>query len=125
MALKKIRIELARNREFPEGSPNHGYEIVLPLKADGHIDAAAFDANPLVCSAVRFWGAEEDRHGLLIRAADHGWAVSFEIGEADDEPIHHLQQHRFAEGEYISLREQDGIERTFRVAAVHDWHPGH
>ena len=27
-------------------------------------------------------------------------------------------RHRFIEGEYVSIRESDGITRTFRVAAV-------
>jgi hypothetical protein len=125
MALKKIRLEMARGPEFPEGSHNHGFELVLPLQADGHVDGDAFDADPMLASAVRFWGDEEDRHGLTIRTAEGGWAVSFELGEEDDEPIHQLAQHRFAEGEYVSIREQDDVLRTFRVAWVRDWHPGH
>lgn len=124
MALKKIRMEMARSPEFPEGSPNHGFELVLPVGSDGRIDAAAFERDPLICSAVRFWGGDEDLHGLLIRTADGGWAVSFEAGEEDDEPIHHLEQHRFEVGEYVTLRERDGAARTFRVADVRDWHPG-
>jgi len=125
MALKRIRLEAARSGEFPDGSPNHGFELAMPLGADARIDAAAFDADPLVCSAIRFWGAEDDRHGLLIRTADGGFAISFEIGEDDDEPIHHLGEHRFREGEYVSVSESDGVERTFRVISVRDWHPGH
>lgn len=125
MALKRVRLEAARSGEFPEGSQNHGFELVLPLGSGEHIDVDAFDADPLVCSAVRFWGSDEDRHGLLIRTADGGFAVSFEVGEDDDEPIHHLGEHRFRAGEYVSVREADGVERTFRVVSVRDWHPGH
>jgi hypothetical protein len=29
--LKRIRLELARSKEFPMGSANHGYEFVAPL----------------------------------------------------------------------------------------------
>ncbi len=35
MTLKKIRLELARDREHPEGSNRHGYEFVGPLDARG------------------------------------------------------------------------------------------
>jgi hypothetical protein len=28
MTLKRVRLELARNAEFPEGSSEHGYELV-------------------------------------------------------------------------------------------------
>jgi hypothetical protein len=33
--LKRIRLELARSREFPAGSANHGYEFVAPLDSKG------------------------------------------------------------------------------------------
>ena len=35
MALKRIRLELARTADFPEGSPSHGYEFVAPLDLQG------------------------------------------------------------------------------------------
>ncbi len=34
--LKRIRLNLARSKEFPSGSDEHGYEFVAPLDADGH-----------------------------------------------------------------------------------------
>jgi hypothetical protein len=36
--LKRIRLELARSKEFPMGSARHGYEFVAPLDSKGHID---------------------------------------------------------------------------------------
>jgi hypothetical protein len=36
--LKRIRLNLARSRQFPEGSSRHGYEFVAPLDIQGHID---------------------------------------------------------------------------------------
>ena len=36
--LKRIRLNLARSKEFPSGSSRHGYEFVAPLDATGHID---------------------------------------------------------------------------------------
>ena len=38
---KRIRLNLARSKEFPQGSSQHGYEFVAPLDADGHIDVEA------------------------------------------------------------------------------------
>jgi len=29
--LKRIRLELARSKEFPDGSTAHGYEFVAPV----------------------------------------------------------------------------------------------
>ncbi len=37
MSLKKIRLELARNEEFPVGSSQHGHEFVAPLDEKGSI----------------------------------------------------------------------------------------
>lgn len=38
MALRQIRLELARNADYPEGSASHGYSVVAPLTDDGHLD---------------------------------------------------------------------------------------
>ena len=40
-ALKLIRLNLARSKDFPGGSTRHGYEIVAPLDQDGRIDVRA------------------------------------------------------------------------------------
>ena len=37
---KRIRLNLARSKEFPQGSTKHGYEFVAPLDGNSHIDAA-------------------------------------------------------------------------------------
>ena len=37
--LKKIRLELARDHDHPEGSNRIGYEFGAPLDAAGRIDA--------------------------------------------------------------------------------------
>ena len=36
--LRHVRVELARDHEFPSGSNQHGYEFIAPLDKDGHID---------------------------------------------------------------------------------------
>ena len=36
--LKRIRLNLARSKEFPSGSSRHGYELVAPLDPFGRID---------------------------------------------------------------------------------------
>ena len=44
--LKRIRLNLARSKEFPTGSAQHGYEFVAPLDQNGHIDAEALAQVP-------------------------------------------------------------------------------
>lgn len=119
MTLKNIRLELARSKEFPDGSARHGYLLKAPLLADGHLDAGAWKAQRDQCTVRRFWGDAEEERGQLIHTARHRWAFSYVPGDdADDEPIFRLDSHVFRPGEYLSITEHDGVERTFRVVSV-------
>lgn len=117
MALMRIRLEHARSKLFPEGSGHHGYEFVLPLRADGRLDEAAFAAAPELATVHRFWEGEGDDVGQVVRT-ESGYAFSFAAGEDDDEPIARLPDHVFAENEYISVRERDGEMHTFTVVLL-------
>jgi len=120
MGLQRVRVELARDHDFPEGSNRHGYEFVLPLDAEGRFDASRWKRDATVCTARRFWGKEPDRTGRLAHAGRERWAFVFDgAGGADSgEAIHHLPEHLFREGEYISVHEDDGKTRTFRIVRV-------
>lgn len=123
LALKKIRLELGRTPDFPEGSFSHGYEFVVPLTEDGQIDLKAWEAEQQKCTVLRFWGTAELEHGELIRLPEGGWAFSYAPGEEDDEPIYRLVDHTFKEGEYVSITEHDGVTRAFKVVQASDWRP--
>lgn len=118
MTLKLIRLELARNKDFPDGSPNHGYEFRAPLTGDGHIDLAQWKNDAQLCTVWHFWGDEIDEHGQIIRTADGKWAFSYVPGDEDDEPIFRFDSHVFREGEYLTVTEHDGEDRVFRVVSV-------
>ena len=120
MALKLIRLELARTPEFPEGSQKHGYEFVAPLRADGHIDRDEWQRYRQACSVLRFWDDADDEHGVLIRGPGEHWAFSYAVGDADDEPIQRFASHAFREGEYVTITEHDGVARPFRVVWLMD-----
>ena len=62
--------------------------------------------------------------GTLRRSGGGRWVFSYLPGTDDDEPIFRLSKHVFAPGEYVTITEHDGVERTFKVASVEDWHPG-
>ena len=63
--LKRIRLNLARSKEFPNGSERHGYEFVAPLDASGHIDVELWRKNREHCGVRRFWEGEGDKIGRL------------------------------------------------------------
>lgn len=122
--LKRIRLNLARSKEFPSGSARHGYEFVAPLDPKGHIDPALWHKYRDHCRVRRFWAGADDENGQLIHkpgGAEHaGWA--FHYGPAandDDETGFRFGTHVFAPGEYVSIRDHENEEmHTFRVAAV-------
>jgi len=61
--LRKIRLELARTKEFPEGNPRCGYEFTAPLSKDGHLDFELYRQDKSACRVHRFWEGTEDRGG--------------------------------------------------------------
>ncbi len=117
--LKKIRLNLARTKDFPNGSARHGYEFVAPLAADGHIDAEAWKKVRDKCRVRRFWGAEEEDVGHLVHRPGGSWAFRYDIaGDEDDEAGYRFGAHPFAVGEYVSIKDEDGDLHTFQVATV-------
>jgi hypothetical protein len=62
---------------------------------------------------------EDDEEGHLVHHRGHRWAFHYEgMPEDDEEPIFRFDRHSFVPGEYVSITEHDGAQRTFRVVAV-------
>ncbi len=119
MPLQKIRLELARCKEFPDGSALHGYEFVAPLSDAGLIDPEAWKHVKSQCTVRRFWGNQPDEKGLLVHTRGKHWVFSY-VPETtdDDEPIFKFDRHAFKQGEYVSVTEHDGVQRPFRIVSV-------
>ncbi len=118
MSWKSLRLELARTREFPNGSPNHLYLLHLPLDASGIVDEAALGREPNRALVRRSWPDEPDISGYVVRTP-RGWVLSYRPGEEDDEIVFHLETHRLVPGEYITLTDPDGDQLPFRVMSIH------
>ena len=117
--LKKIRLNLARTKEFPQGSARHGYEFTAPLDETGHIDAALWKKERDHCRVRRFWGSEEEEIGHLIHRPGGSWAFHYDIdGDDDDEAGYRFGAHAFNPGEYVSIKDEDGDMHTFQVVTV-------
>lgn len=117
--LRKIRLELARNPDFPVGSINHGYEFKAPLGPTGALDLDAWKRERRHCVVRRFWQGQPDETGHLVHTRHRTWAFHYDGSESDqDEQIFAFDRHHFLEGEYVSITEHDGIQRTFLVAEV-------
>lgn len=116
--MDEIRLELARDRDMPEGSPRRGYLFRAPLDAAGRLDADAWKRERRRCTVTRFWDGEVTELGTLALHGDGQWVFDFDpADDSDDEPGYRFGEHIFRPGEYVSVREHDGAERTFRVVS--------
>jgi hypothetical protein len=123
MSLKNITLELARNPGFPAGDVGHGYVFRAPLDSNGHFDRFEWAAKKQFCTVHRIEKGIEAEAGLLVLNRRGKWVFSYARGDEDDETLFRLADHHFVPGEYVSVTEHDGIERTFKVKSVRDWHP--
>lgn len=118
MPLKRIHLELARDHDFPDGSRERGYELIAPLDDSDHLAANEWREQREKCRVRRFWAGEEE-HGKLVHRPGGTWAIDYDPkSTADDEPGFRFDKHKFAPGEYVSLKEHDGVMRTFRIVSV-------
>lgn len=120
--LAQITLHLARCHDHPQGSETTGYRFVAPLDAEGHLDPRAWDRERAHCLVTHFQHGETDRIGHLLHrpggAGGATWGFAYDGLGHDAEAGHHLESHRFVPNEYISIRDEDGVTRTFKVVAV-------
>jgi len=115
--LRKVRLELARCHEFPEGSATHGYELTLPLTPAATLDHDFWLKHRQDSRFRRFWGGEDDAYGHLAHG-HQGWRLVFDDDSEEAEVIFKADAHHFVAGDYVSIKEHDGVTRTFRIASV-------
>jgi hypothetical protein len=120
MTLKRIRLELARDHDFPNGSRERGYDLIAPLDPEDHLVAEEWRKNRDKCRVRRFWAGEEEM-GRLVHKRGGTWAIDYDPNtDEDDEPGFKFDKHKFTPGEYVSLKEHDGVLRTFHIVSVVD-----
>lgn len=120
--LKRIRLDLARSKEHPQGSSSYGYELVAPLDRRGLIDVEAWKVLRDRCSVRRVWHGEDDKIGWLTHKAGGSegarWVFDYDDSRLDDDEAgYRLGTHAFVPGEYVTIRDQDS-SHTFKVVAV-------
>jgi hypothetical protein len=116
---RRIRLELAREPDHPEGDPRTGYLIVAPLDGEGRLDADTWRGFKKECRVVRFRPEQDNEKGYLRRRPGGSWAFHYELedGAEDDDPAYRLGAHRFVHGEYVTIEEDEGMH-TYRIVQV-------
>lgn len=110
-----IRLDLARTRGFPEGSREHCYLLRIPLDDQQIVDREAVAAAPERATVLRVWPDAPDTAGYLVHKR-RGWVFSYAPGDADDEPLFHLEAHPLRAGEYVTVTERDGTPLAFEIS---------
>jgi hypothetical protein len=120
--LRRVRLELARDHEFPNGSSERGYDFIAPLGRKGRIDLSAWKTLKDRCRVRRFWPGQPEEMGHVMHKRGNVWAFHYDIhgDPTHDEAGFRFDRHAFIPGEYVSIKEQDGVLRTFRVVSVRD-----
>jgi hypothetical protein len=120
--LRRVRLELARDHDFPNGSSERGYDFIAPLDAKGRIVPGAWKELKDRCRVRRFWVNAADEVGHIVHKRGGVWSFHYDIhgDPRHDESGFRFERHAFLPGEYVSIREQDDVLRTFRVVSVRE-----
>jgi hypothetical protein len=121
--LKRIRLTLARSRDFPNGSGQIDYDLIAPLDDYGHINLSEWKRHRPACTVRHFFAGEDDKTGLLVHkpgGAEHGrWVFDYDLtSDHGDEAGFLFGQHAFVPEEYVSIRDAAGTMHTFIVKSV-------
>ena len=115
---RKIRLELAREREHPEGDRHIAYTILAPLDAASRIDVATWSEHREAARVVRQRPHEPDQAGHLVHTRNGGWTFHYETqGGQPDETGYRFADEVFTTGEYVSVVE-GGKPHVYKVVSV-------
>jgi hypothetical protein len=113
-----IRLERARDHNHPEGYGKIAYIMILPLNAEAKIDADIWRNHMEACRVVRKRPHSEDSLGHLAHGPGGSWRFHYDVaGTTADETGYHFGGEKFEPGEYLSIREADGMN-IYRVVSV-------
>jgi hypothetical protein len=115
---RAVRLHLAREPEHPEGDAQHGYDFLMPLKDDGHIDTKTYRAHAQACRVRRFRPGEADTIGRLEYEPGGVWAIRYGDDAGGAELGFRFPDERFVPGEYVSIQGDDDRTHTFKVWEV-------
>ena len=122
MAAVTVQLALAAGPDFPEGSPEHRYEIALALDATGRPDGAAWASDQEPWRARRIVPGVAPVEGDVQFDPDNGWSIRFYRMAADspDAPETRFQcgPDPVRPGGYMTVNEPNGAEYTYRVVGV-------
>lgn len=113
--LTHIRLELARQPGAPAGDPRDGWDIVAVLDAEGRLDPAGCRAQAARLHVRRFEDDQTVDTGTLKQGPGGRWILDLADDGEPDATGFRFGEERFTPGEYVSLTDADGEQRTYVV----------
>jgi len=114
-----VTLVLAGGPGFPAGSADHRVELEVQLDTAGHLDAAAWHADPKPWPVRRFLPGRPMREGDVQLDAETGWSLRLAAsGEQPEESEPLVSAGVLRPGEYVTLRAVDGRDYAWRVVGV-------
>lgn len=114
---RHVRLLLARESGHPAGDRQEGYDLLVPLDAEGRLDAGDWKTHQAACRVRHFRNGDTEKVGRLRRKPGGTWYFDYVEGERDDEIGFKLGEERFITGEYVSIG-RAGEMHTYQVARV-------
>ncbi|MBX2880586.1 MAG: hypothetical protein KTR32_11665 [Granulosicoccus sp.] len=114
----KIRLELGKNCDFPEGDSQCGYEFEAPLTAAGKLDAVAWLRDPDGFPVERFWRNEPSLFGRLKLTLFGTWRFHYSDLCIPDDVAFQFNRKSFLHDEYVSVRDHADEMQVFHIASV-------
>jgi len=117
-AFRYIRLERARDHGHPDGDGKIVYILIAPLDDNSRIDPKIWREHKEACRVVRRRPDGEDNLGHLVHGPGGSWQFHYDVaGTTPDEAGYHFDDEKFEPGEYLSIREADGVN-VYRVISV-------
>ena len=114
-----IELALADQVGSSHGDTKHAYHLHLPLSAEGHVDASAFLHHADAFRVVRRRRGETDQHGKITRGERGSWNFHYDgVDHYADDTSFRLSEIHLAPGRYLSITEDDGVTRAFKIMSV-------
>jgi hypothetical protein len=113
-----IRLERGRDHDHPDGDSQTAYIMIAPLDLQSRIDVDTWREHREACRVVRKRPGGDDNLGHLVHGPGESWRFHYDVSRTTpDETGYHFSDEKFEPGEYLSIREDDGLN-LYRVISV-------
>lgn len=114
---RRVSLVLAKGGRHPNGDPNEGYDLLVPLDRNSRLDPMEWETHRHLCQIRRFRAKDGPLYGHLRRRPNGQWYIEYSDREADDEVAFNWGDERFVEEKCVSIKTGESMH-TYRITLV-------